>query len=96
MTPDGFRRFGYIEAVSLLVLLCLAMPLKYIFDMPVAVSVVGMIHGILFIMYVLLGAAIRQKLGWSYVELAFACIIASVPIGPFIFDRQMFSKVRDH
>lgn len=92
MTPDGFRKFGYIEAISLLVLLCIAMPLKYIFGMPQAVSIVGMIHGVLFIMYVFLGALMRQKLGWSYATLAFACIIASVPFGPFIFERQMFSK----
>ena len=95
MTKDRFRKLGYVEAISLLVLLFIAMPLKYQFGMPAAVSVVGMIHGVLFTVYVLLGLAIRSELGWSYLKLAFAVIIASVPFGPFIFERQMFSKDGD-
>ncbi len=48
-TPLGrFRVIGHIEAVSFLVLLCIAMPLKYLADLPVAVLIVGSIHGALF------------------------------------------------
>ena len=45
------RIVGIIEGISFLVLLGIAMPLKYLADMPRAVSVVGMAHGVLFILY---------------------------------------------
>ena len=45
------RRIGYAEAISFLVLLGVAMPLKYLAGMPMAVKVVGWIHGVLFVAY---------------------------------------------
>ncbi|MCL4163542.1 UNVERIFIED_CONTAM: hypothetical protein GTU68_056733 [Idotea baltica] len=69
------------------------MPLKYLAGLPDAVRVIGMLHGILFISYALLGAYLLEKLGWSYIKLIIACIIASIPFGPFIFERQLFSEI---
>ena len=52
-TPAGRQRIiGTAEALSLLILLFIAMPLKYMMDMPQMVRVVGMVHGVLFILYV--------------------------------------------
>ncbi len=86
-----FRRLGFIEAISLLVLLFIAMPLKYMAGMPEAVRVVGSIHGVLFILYVLAATLVAKRLGWSIGKLVFAYVISSVPFGPFIFDQQLFS-----
>lgn len=83
------RVVGFVEGVSFLVLLLVAMPLKYAFDMPMMVRVVGMIHGILFIAFVL--AAIRVKFthGWSWKWLMFALLMSVIPAGTFYLDAQL-------
>ena len=92
MTSRQFRILGYIEALSLLVLLFVAMPLKYLAGLPLAVSVVGMVHGVLFLVYVLAGIMVMDEAGWNYRRLAIAYIIASIPFGPFLFDRYLFPE----
>ena len=57
----NLRIIGNIEGVSYLILLFIAMPLKYAYDMPMAVKITGMAHGLLFIAYCLLLIAMRMK-----------------------------------
>mgnify|MGYP001255375384 CR=1 FL=1 len=83
------RVIGIIEAISFLVLLLIAMPLKYFADYPDAVTVVGMAHGVLFALYLLavVNALAARKLSWAMS--AFAVIAAFLPFGPFIVDRKI-------
>ena len=60
-TLTWFRRIAFAEGVSFLVLLGIAMPLKYFANMPKAVSVVGMIHGILFVAFMILAWEDRKS-----------------------------------
>ena len=60
-----FRIVSLVEGLSFLVLLLIAMPLKYQFGMPEAVSVVGMTHGMLFMAYVALTFMVGPRQGWS-------------------------------
>ena len=85
-----FKKLGYVEATSLLLLLFVAMPVKYIGGIPEAVSLVGMIHGVIFVVYFIFGTYLLEELKWSYGKLILACIVASIPFGPFIFERQLF------
>jgi len=84
-----FLRIGAAEAVSFIVLLGIAMPLKYLAGMPKAVSVVGMAHGVLFIAYLYLVHECRQAFGWSLKTAALGAIASVLPFGPFIFDRYL-------
>ncbi len=80
---------GYVEGISFLLLLGIAMPLKYMMDMPTAVSWVGLGHGILFMLYlvVLLGTAGKVKLPiWA---VPCGVLAAILPFGPFIFDHLL-------
>lgn len=83
------RWMGFIEGVSTLVLFFIAMPLKYLANMPIAVEIAGTIHGGLFICLVLmLGIAIWKvpiTFGLSLLGMASAVI----PFGPFIYDRWL-------
>ncbi len=83
---------GYVEAISLLLLLFVAMPLKYLAGMPEPVSVVGMAHGLLFVTYAFCGVLLLEELDWGYGKLLLALVIASIPFGPFIFERQLFPE----
>jgi integral membrane protein len=88
-TINRFRIMGLIEGGSLLVLLFIAMPLKYGFDIPQAVSVVGALHGFLFIGYILFIAYITLKIRWSYKWAAGAVIVAFIPFGNMVFDNYL-------
>jgi integral membrane protein len=78
-----------LEGVSFLVLLGIAMPLKYIFGLPATTQVVGMAHGILFIAYVLMVVFIRKQLNWNLKTTALALTAAVLPFGPFVVDRKL-------
>lgn len=86
------RFVGNFEAVSYLLLVFIAMPLKYLADQPSMVSVVGMIHGVLFILYVvaILAALLLRKLTFKQAVLGF--IASLLPFGPFVFDRKVLNK----
>lgn len=82
------RVIALIEGVSFLLLLFIAMPLKYMASIPEPVAIIGMIHGVLFVLYILalLNAMIAYR--WSILRGLIAFILASVPFGTFWLDRQ--------
>jgi len=85
----NLRILGNVEGVSYLLLLGVAMPLKYLADMPLAVRIVGMGHGVLFIAYCILLALCMRRLKWSLgfgVKLFVATLI---PFGTFVTDRRL-------
>jgi len=84
-----YKIVAILEGVSFLVLLGIAMPLKYIFGLPAATQVVGMAHGILFIAYVLMVFIIRKQLNWNLKITALALIASVLPLGPFVVDRKL-------
>ena len=66
LNPIGrLRWIGFVEAVSFLLLLGVAMPLKYLAGQPLAVRIVGLIHGILFMIYLVAAAQARAATDWS-------------------------------
>ncbi len=88
----NFRIISLAEGISLLVLLFIAMPMKYFMGMPEAVKVVGWIHGILFIVYVGLLIIVQLTQRWSFIFLLGAFIASMVPFGTFILDKQLRKK----
>src|SRR5688572_8400392 len=83
------RILGKIEGVSTLVLFGIAMPLKYAADMPMAVTIVGSIHGFLFLALAGMFVAGVTAIPISR-SLAFAGILAAVvPFGPFVLDAKL-------
>ena len=86
------RIVAFLEGMSFLILLGIAMPLKYMAGMPGAVSVVGMAHGILFVLYVLMAIRIRTELGWTMQQTALALIASVVPFGTFYADAKLFRE----
>lgn len=79
---------GRLEAISFLVLLGIAMPLKYAAGMPMAVRIVGLAHGVLFLLFVmaLVRASGEQKWPWQRGLVGF--LSSLVPLGPFWFERR--------
>ena len=90
-TPLRRLRFiGLCEGISYLVLLLIAMPLKYAAGQPVAVEIVGWVHGGLFILFVLSVAEVTiRRAWWSAYFWGAAILAAFIPAGTFVFDRWL-------
>jgi integral membrane protein len=84
-----FRKIAFVEGISFLVLLGIAMPLKYFAGMPLAVRVVGMAHGVLFIAYVVLVGLLFARRTWTFGFAAWALWLSVVPFGTFLLERQL-------
>ena len=89
------RILGNIEGVSYLLLLGVAMPMKYYFEMPMAVKIVGMAHGVLFVAYCVLLALCLKRLNWTLKFGAYLFIATLIPFGTFVTDRKLRDKVTD-
>ncbi len=88
-TIGKLRLVGFAEAISWLLLLGFAMPLKYIWHLPLAVKYVGWIHGILFMSYMLLAFLSKLEYHWKFTKLLLAFVLAFLPFGTLIFDAQL-------
>lgn len=84
------RLIAFLEGLSLIILLFVAMPLKYQFDMPAMVRYVGMAHGLLFVAYVIYVILARTEFKWSWGKTLLAIILSIVPFGTFWADAKLF------
>jgi len=83
------RLVGMLEGISFLVLLGIAMPLKYMAGMPMAVRVTGMIHGVLFLLFLLAIFKAWGDKALTTKQSALAFVASLVPFGPFLIDRRL-------
>ena len=88
LSVRNFKIISLLEAISFLVLLGIAMPLKYIWEIPEMVSVVGMAHGILFMMYLWGAWMMKEKFDWPWKTFLVAGLCAVLPFGPFYIERK--------
>ncbi|WP_127585468.1 DUF3817 domain-containing protein [Paenibacillus koleovorans] len=86
------RIITLLEGLSYMVLLGIAMPLKYAADLPEAVRVVGSLHGLLFVLYMLAVAHVTFVHRWSIGKVLFAVGAAFVPLGNFLLDRRLLRE----
>ena len=84
-----FRLAGFAEGVSFLVLIGIAMPLKYFAGLPIYVRVVGMTHGVLFLSYVVALVQAHTEYGWSVKRSLALFAAALLPFGPFVAERRL-------
>jgi len=88
LSVNSFRLISIFEGISFLVLLGIAMPLKYIANIPEGVQFVGMAHGILFILYVFGAFMMKSKLNWSFQTFSIVILCSVLPLGPFYAERK--------
>ena len=84
----AFRAVALAEGTSFLLLLAVAMPLKYLYGMPQAVQVVGLLHGLLFIAYMALGPILFTEAGWPLARVPGFLAAAVLPFGTFVMERR--------
>lgn len=87
-TIGRLRLVGFLEGVSFLLLLGVAMPLKYFAGQPEAVRVVGMAHGILFLLYLWATVLAALEYKWSWSRSLLVALASLLPFGPFYADTK--------
>ena len=92
-TLNRLRSIGTLEAISYLLLLGVAVPLKHIWGHPEAVRAIGMAHGLLWMAYVGLTVLGQIDYKWSAKTTAWLFLASILPFGPFVADSKLLRKV---
>jgi integral membrane protein len=86
------RILAHLEGISFLVILFITMPLKYFMEMGQPNKVVGMIHGMLFILYILAVIMVKIEKSWKFKKTFIALIVSVIPFGTFWADKRIFRE----
>ncbi|MEL7221975.1 MAG: DUF3817 domain-containing protein [Bacteroidota bacterium] len=95
LTATGrLRLITFLEGVSLLLLVFVAMPLKYYWNDPSWVKAIGPVHGALFVLFVFMALRFAVQESWSFWDTILRVFLASfVPFGTFVVDHQVLRPV---
>jgi integral membrane protein len=88
------RIIAFIEGTSFLLILFVTMPLKYFMEMPEPNKVIGMLHGVLFILYILAVIQGKYSFKWDGKTTFWALLASVIPFGTFWADAKYFKKVQ--
>lgn len=87
------RLIGYLEGTSLLLLVFVAVPLKYFGHSPALVEALGPLHGILFLLFIFNTLSTGVELGWRFRRTTWKVILSClIPFGTFYMDRKILRK----
>lgn len=90
-----FRIMAFLEGTSYIVLLLIAMPLKYLADIPEAVKYTGWAHGVFFILYMVQLGELSLSKKWNLNRIAIVFIAALVPAGTFVLDAKLLKRLHE-
>lgn len=83
-----FRIVAFLEGVSYILLMTFGLYFKYQLNDDTYVKLLGMPHGILFVLYIVLAFLLRKKENWNFIEFAIILFASLVPLGTFYIDRK--------
>lgn len=87
-----FRITAFLEGVSFILILAVSMPLKYLYDMPEPNQVIGMAHGLLFVLYCFQALALTIENKWPFKVLFILFIASILPFGTFYFVPRVLKE----
>lgn len=88
-----FRIIAFLEGLSYILLLFIATPIKYMLQDETYVKILGMPHGILFIMYIIMAFLLKSELQWSSKTFNTALLCAIIPFGTFYLEKKYLSSI---
>jgi integral membrane protein len=84
-----YRVLAYLTGVMLLILVFVAMPLKYLADRPTMVAVVGPIHGFLYVIYLVVAFDLAVRNRWPFTRTLLVLLAGTVPAMSFVAERKV-------
>ena len=91
-----YRLTAFLEGVSYILLLLIAVPIKYLLNETLFVKILGMPHGILFIIYILFSIIAKIKYNWNFRKFLVISIASLVPFGTFYIDKKYLMKLNSN
>jgi integral membrane protein len=93
MSKIGLLRLvGKLEGVSYILLLGLAMPLKYWLDMPGLMYPIGMAHGVMFVLFIFAVFLVWREHKWDLYTVFVSLLVSLIPFGTFWADKHIWAK----
>lgn len=88
------RIIAYLEGISLLVLIFIAVPLKYYYEIPTVTEIMGPVHGSLFLLFIFNTLKVGFEQKWKFATITWKVILACfIPFGTFYIDHRIFKKL---
>jgi integral membrane protein len=91
----NYRVAAWVTGIGLLVLVFIAMPLKYFFGEPRPVALVGMLHGFLYMAYIVCTLILAERCRWRPLDALVILLAGTIPIASFVAERQVTRRVRE-
>lgn len=88
-----YRISAWVTGIGLLVLVLVAMPLKYFFGQPELVAVVGVTHGFLYMIYIVCTLLLAERCRWKPLDALLILIAGTVPVASFLAERRVTERV---
>ncbi len=88
MFLKAFRIIAFLEGLSYLLLLFIAVPIKYLFENDTYVKLLGMPHGLLFIGYIIVAYLLKEDFKWNFKEFFIVLAASILPFGTFYIDKK--------
>ena len=88
-----FKLINKIEGISFLILIFIAMPMKYMFDIPMATKIVGMAHGLLVFAFIYQIIEAKKEANLTMKEVGLYTIMSLIPFGSFYTDKLLAKKI---
>lgn len=89
-----FRLLAFLEGMSLIALVFIGMPMKYMYSNPALVKSIGPLHGLLFLFYVAYTFNIAAEHQWKFTQTTWKVLLASfIPFGTFYIDHTILKKI---
>jgi len=89
---NAFRLVALLEGVSYILLLFVAVPIKYWGGNEQLVKLLGMPHGLLFVAYIILAYLLKEEENWNKAEFFIILVCSILPFGTFYMDRKYLNK----
>lgn len=83
-----FRIITFLEGISYILLLFIGVPLKYIGHNEIMVKILGMPHGVLFVLYIMLALYQKKNMKWNIKDMFMILIASIIPFGTFYIDKK--------
>ncbi|HEY0815299.1 MAG TPA: DUF3817 domain-containing protein [Pseudonocardia sp.] len=91
----AYRVMAWVTGVGLVILVFVAMPLKYFFGQPMLVSVVGMLHGFFYMAYIVCTLVLAERCRWRPLDALVILLCGTIPLASFFAERRVTARVRD-
>jgi integral membrane protein len=87
-----YRVLAYTVGVGLVILVLVAMPLKYFADSPTLVAIVGPLHGFLYMVYLVAAVNLAFRSRWSPVKTVLVMLAGTIPFLSFVAERKVTAE----